>query len=154
MRLLAPSLVLVATVAAAEEPRPRFLLSIEKGERDEIVIQIRNAASQQLTLSARTYLVLAHPRQPEYSGEVKAVGLPGGSALFHLAGRAVSKVRVAPHSLQWAPDRSGLSPEQPLARVVPPGRYELRVQVEDAGASVWRSNIVTVTVKRGGALAF
>ena len=154
MKRLAAMLVLVAAVAAAQEPRPRFLLSVLKGERDELVIQIKNAAPQPLAFAAKTYVVLANPQRPEYSAEVKTVGLPGEAAVFRLAGRAASKVRIAPQSLPWAEDRSGLSPSQPLARVVPPGRYELRVQVEDDRGAAWRSNILRVTVRPGGALAF
>ena len=157
MKLNAVTGFLLTAVGATQTQAPRLVVSIEKVAVNELAIQIKNVAPYPLVVSARTYLVLLQAtadgsRMPVHWAELKMQGLPGPTAAFHLGPSATSKIRVAPRSLLWAPDRLGMALEQPLARQVPPGEYGLQVQILDEREMWWRSNELPAAITASGGL--
>lgn len=137
---------------------PRLILSVEKGTRGTITVQVENVSEQAMALAARTYLALskvtAEDAQPVYWAEVNTSTLPQPSTPLRLAGKQRIEVRLDLRSVLWSPDRSGMTAGHTLARGVPPGEYELQLQIADEGGAWWRSGGLTVKVSPGGGLTF
>jgi hypothetical protein len=155
---IAALLLACPAIAAPPEAVPRIVISMQKGDGAKLVVEVENASPERLVLAARTYVVLLDPsdgpQAPRYWGEVKATALPSASAPMELAGRKRLRLSLDPTAVQWAPDRTGLSPSRPLARAVPPGEYELQVQIIDERGAAWPSSGIKVKVSRGGGLGF
>jgi len=146
-------------LGAAPELVPRLVLSLQKAALGKVTVDVENVSPRPLVLDARTYLVLLdspsdRPQAPRYWAELKVAGLPSSSAPMEMTGRQRVRLSLDPGSVVWAPDRTGLSAGRPLARAVPPGEYELQIQIVDARDAWWRSSGVAVKVSRGGGLTF
>ena len=146
-------------LGAAPEVLPRLVLSLQKGVLGKVAVDVENVSPRPLVLGARTYLVLLDPpsdspQAPRYWAELRVVGLPSSSAPMEMTGRQRVRLSLDPGSVVWASDRSGMSAGRPLARAVPPGEYELQVQIVDERGAWWRSSGVPVKVSRGGGLTF
>ena len=146
-------------LAAASQPVPRLVLSLQKPTLGNLAVDVENVGARPVVLAAHTYLVLLdapadRPQAPRYWAELKMTGLPTVSAPMEMTGRQRVRLLLDPDSVVWAPDRSGISAGHPLARAVPPGEYELQVQIVDERGAWWRSNGVPVRVSRGGGLTF
>jgi len=147
--------MVVSTVAASPSASPRVVLSLAKGTRGTITVKVENVSGQTMTLAARTYLVLSRVtaeggREPMYWAEVNSSTLPQPSLPLRLAGRQTIEARLDLRAVLWSPDRSGMSAGHTLARGVPPGEYELQLQITDERAAWWRSGGLTVKVSQGG----
>src|ERR1700704_6467523 len=148
-------LVLLAAVAASPTASPRLILSIEKGTQGAITIKVENVSSQPMALGPRTYLALSRVpadggQEPMYWAEVNAPRLPQPSTPMSLAGKQRIEVRVDLRSVLWSPDRSGMTAGHTLARGVPPGEYELQLQMTDERGAWWRSGGLKLKVSPGG----
>jgi hypothetical protein len=122
-------------------------------------VNVENMDPRPLVLAAHTYLVLLDapgdsPQAPRYWAELKVAGLPTPSAPLEMTGRQRVRLSLEPGSVVWAPDRTGIGAGHPLARAVPPGEYELQVQIVDERGAWWRSTGLPVRVSRGGSFAF
>jgi hypothetical protein len=153
------SLTCVLLLGAAADPVPRLVLALHKAPSGKLALEVENAGAQPLVLSARTYLVLLDPdtggaQAPRYWAEIKTPGLPSSSTPMKMTGRQRVRLTLEVGALMWTPDRSGMSAGHPLARAVPPGEYELQVQIVDERDVWWRSSGVPVRISRGGGLAF
>ena len=151
--------VLVALLGAPLNATPRVVVSMAKGTAAKVAIRIENASSQDMALSATTYLALLKPDSPDqhmplYWAKVEDQGVPTTGKPLRLTGRKISTVHVDPRSLSWSRDRTGLEPEQPIGRVVVPGDYELQVQIVDGEQHWWRSGELPVTVSANGGFWF
>ena len=151
--------VLVALLGAPLSSTPRVVVSVAKGTVGNVAIRIENASSQDMVLSATTYVALLKLDAPDqhmplYWAKVEDQGVPTIARPLRVTGRKSSTVQVDPRSLSWSRDRFGLVPEQPIGRVVTPGDYELQVQVVDAQDHWWRSRELPVTVSANGILRF
>jgi hypothetical protein len=138
---------------------PRVVVSLAKGTGAKVSIRIENARSQDMALSATTYLALLKPDAPDqhmplYWAKVEDQGVPTTAQPLRVTGRKSSTVHVDPRSLSWSRERTGLVPEQPIGRVVLPGDYELQVQIVDEQQHWWRSGELPVTVSANGGLWF
>lgn len=151
--------VLVALLGVPSNATPRVVVTVAKGTAANVSIRIENASSQDIVLSATTYVALLKLDSPDqhmplYWARVEDQGVPSTTRPLRLTGRKSSTVHVDPRSLSWARDRSGLVPEQPIGRVVPPGDYELQIQIVDEQEHWWRSRELPVTVSSNGNLRF
>lgn len=149
--------LLLSAVAASPSASPRVILSLEKGTRGTITISVENVSDQPMALGARTYLALSRvtaegAQQPMYWAEVNSSRLPQPSIPLRLAGRQKIAVPLDLRSVLWSSDRSGMTAGHTLARGVPPGEYELQLQIADERGAWWRSGGLTVKVSQGGGL--
>jgi hypothetical protein len=156
---LGAALTCLLVLGAAADPAPRLVLSLRKPAAGKLAVDIENADPRPVVLTARTYLVLLdapsdRPQAPRYWAELKVAGLPNVSAPMEMTGRQRVRLSLDPSSASWAEDRSGMSAAHPLARAVPPGDYELQVQIVDERGAWWRSSGVPVRVSRGGGLTY
>jgi hypothetical protein len=55
-------------------------------------------------------------------------------------------IRLVPAQLLWAPTKSSVWPSQDFAKTVPPGRYNLQVQLELSGGKTISSNEVEINI--------
>ncbi len=150
------STVLLCLLGAGLGVPPRIVVSLTGSSHDRVAIRIENAASQKITLSATTYLVLLKAEPPErhselYWAPLEVRGVPTRAQPLRLAGLAESRVEVDPHSLSWSAER-GLSLGRPFRYVVPPGEYEMQIQVLDEEERRWRSGELRVSVSATGSL--
>ena len=76
------------------------------------------------------------------------------STPMNLAGKQKIEVRLDLRSVLWSPDRSGMTAGHTLARGVPPGEYELQLQMTDERGAWWRSGGLKLKVSPGGGLTF
>jgi hypothetical protein len=151
--------VLAVAIAAPSSTTPRVVVSVAKSSVGNVALRIENASSQEMRLSATTYVALLKLDAPDqhvplYWAKVEDPGVPTTARPLKLAGRKTSTVHLDPRSLSWSQDRSGLVPEQPIGRVVPPGDYELQLQIVDGRDHWWRSRELPVTVSANGILRF
>jgi hypothetical protein len=154
----APRMVSSA-VAASPSSSPRVVLSIAKGTRGTITVKVENVSGEPMALAARTYLALARAtaegaQEPLYWAEVNSPRLPQPSMPLRLAGKQKMEVPLDLRSVLWSPDRSGMTAGHTLARGVPPGEYELQLQMTDERGASWRSGGLTLKVSPGGGLTF
>jgi len=159
MRVGALLLAFLPLVGAPPQPVPRLVFSLQKAAPGKFSIDVENISPQPLVLAGRAYLVLLdapgdRPQAPQYWADLKVAGLPTSSSPMQMTGRQRLRLSLDPGSAVWSEDRSGFSADHPLARAVPPGEYELQVQIVDEREAWWRSNGVTVKVSRGGGLAY
>jgi hypothetical protein len=157
MKLIATP-VLLAFLGASLSDTPRMVVSLSKGTARKVLVRIENVNSESLALSATTYLALLKPDAPDqhmplYWAKVQDPGVPNRSPLM-LMGLKSSTVQLDPRSLSWSRDRTGLSLEQPIGRIVAPGDYELQVQIVDEKERWWRSGELLVKVSPKGDVRF
>jgi hypothetical protein len=158
MRVIITTL-LVSLAAPLLEAAPRIVVSLTKGAAGKVAVRIENVGPQPIALSATTYVAMLKWESPErhtplYWAKLEAHGVPTSLQALSLIGLGSSTVEVDPCSLTWSRDRTGLSPEQPLRRVVPPGDYELQLQIVDDQEHWWRSGELLVFVSANGQLRF
>jgi hypothetical protein len=148
--------LLIATVLGTA---PRIVVSLARAGGGKITVRVENAGPQVAALSAATYVALLKAEPPErhtplYWALLAAPGVPTRSHALRLVGRGTSTVEVDPSSLFWSRDRTGVSGEEPFRRVVPPGDYELQVQIVDDEEHWWRSRELPASVSATGELRF
>jgi hypothetical protein len=146
-------------LGAAPEAVPRIVLLLQKPALGKVAVDVENAGSRPLVLAARTYLVLLdapsdRPQAPRYWAELNVPGLPSSAAPMKMTARQRVRLPLDPGGASWAPDRTGISPGHSLAHAVPPGAYELQVQIVDERGAWWVSSGLPVTVSRGGGLTY
>jgi hypothetical protein len=151
--------VLVALPSAPLHAAPRVVVSLAKAAGRTVAIRIENASSQEMALSATTYVALLKPDSPDrhmplYWAKVENQSVPTTAQPLRVSGRESSTAHVDPRFLSWSRDRAGLTPEQPIGRVVLPGDYELQIQIVDEQQHWWRSAELPVTVSANGDLRF
>jgi hypothetical protein len=151
--------VVLSAVAASPSASPRVVLSLAKGSRGAITVKVENVSDQPMVLGARTYLALSRvtaegAQEPTYWAEVNAPRLPQPSTPLRLAGKQKVEVPLDLRSVLWSPDRSGMTAGHTLARGVPPGEYELQLQMTDERGASWRSGGLTLKVSPGGGLTY
>jgi hypothetical protein len=151
--------VLMALLGIPSSAAPRVVVSLAEGTVGTVAIRIENASSQDMVLSATTYVALLKRDSPDqhmplYWAKVEDQGVPTTARPLKVMGRKSSTAQVDPRSLAWSRDRSGLVPEQPIGRVVVPGDYELQIQIVDEQEHWWRSRELPVTVTANGNLRF
>jgi hypothetical protein len=149
--------VLVALLGAPLHAAPRVVVSLAKATGRTVAIRIENAGSQEMALSATTYVALLKPDAPDqhmplYWAKLEDQGVPTTTRPLRLAGRRSSTAHVDPRSLAWSRDRGGLTLELPIGGVVLPGDYELQVQIVDEQQHWWRSAELPVSVSTNGDL--
>jgi hypothetical protein len=151
--------MVVSAVAASPSSSPRVVLSVAKGTRGTITVKVENVSGEPMALAARTYLALSRAtaegaQEPLYWAEVNSPRLPQPSTPLRLAGKQKVEVPLDLRSVLWSPDRSGMTAGHTLARGVPPGEYELQLQMTDERGASWRSGGLTLKVSPGGGLTF
>jgi hypothetical protein len=151
--------VVLSAVAASPSSSPRVVLSIAKGTRGTITVKVENVSGEPMALAARTYLALSRAtaegaQEPLYWAEVDSPRLPQPSTPLRLAGKQKVEVLLDLRSVLWSQDRSGMTAGLTLARGVPPGEYELQLQMTDEREASWRSGGLTLKVSPGGGLTF
>ena len=156
---LGVTFMMLSAAVASPTASPRLILSVEKGTRGTIAVRVENVSGQRMALAARTYLALSRAtgegtQEPAYWAEVNTSRLPQPSAPLSLAGKQRIEVRLDLRSLFWTPDRSGMTAGHTLARGVPPGEYELQLQITDERGAWWRSGGLTLKVLPSGGLTF
>jgi hypothetical protein len=158
MRVMIATL-LVSLAGPLLHAAPRVVVSLAKGAAGKVAVRIENASEQAIALSATTHLALLEAEPPEqhrplYWAKLEARGVPTNTQALRLVGLGSATVEVDPRSLSWSQDRTGLSPDQPFRRVVPPGNYELQVQIVDDEEHWWRSRELPVSVSASGELRY
>jgi hypothetical protein len=159
-RLLKPIIttVLVSLIGTVLGAAPRIIVSLAKGAGGKVTVRVENAGPQVTALFATTYVTLLKAESPErhrplYWARLAAHGVPTRSQALRLTRRGTSTAEVDPSSLSWSRDRNGVSGE-PLRRIVPPGDYELQIQIVDEEGQWWRSGELLVSVSSTGELRF
>src|SRR6266536_3361567 len=149
--MLLETVLVLASVTASPSSTPRMLVSLRASASGNVDVTIENLSAETLAIRARTYLTLASKQagvslEPRHWAEVSAPPLPIPTRPMRLKGRARVALSLDVTDLLWAPDRSGFSVAQPLARGVPPGEYELQLQIVDESGNWWRSAGISVRI--------
>lgn len=158
-RVTTTTLLLASLAGALLDAAPRAVVSVKKGAGGKVEVRIENAVARAMTLSATTYLTLLKSQPPDrhsplYWAKLELRGVPTKAVALTMKGSESSAVEVDLRTLSWSQDRSGLSPEQPFRRAVPPGEYELQVQIVDDEEHWWRSGELRVSVTASGEIRF
>jgi hypothetical protein len=155
------SMALVMAAGSGASAAPRMVVALADGSAGRVAVRIENAAREDLTLAATTYLTLRRPRGGSAQGDtpllwakIEASAVPTGLEALRLAGSGTSAVEVDPLALSWERDRSGLAPGLPLRRAVPPGSYVLQVRIVDDAGHWWRSGELAISVSETGDVRF
>ena len=159
MQVLAAVCVLALLPVPVSSPKaasPRVILRLSVPRGGPAQVGIENAAATALVLSGVTYLTLSYADDPipRYWAHLDTDATPSRHGAVRLPARGKMTASVDPADLLWAPDRTGMSAEQPLGRAVMPGPYDLHVQIMGPDGAWWRSNDVRVTVGRSGSLRY
>ena len=155
--MLLEFVVVLAALAPPPSPSARMLVSLQPRASATVDVTIENLGAAPLVVSGQTYLTL-RSRQPgtrqdaSHWAEVKAAPVPTSLKPMRLNGRARIALSLDITALLWAPDRSPLAVTQPLGRGVPPGEYELQLQIVDESGNWWRSAGIPIKVGVGGAV--
>lgn len=154
MKTLLVTVLSMGALAPAPSPSPRLLVSVHRRAAGTVAITVENLAPSPTSVAARAYLTLQRvadvPQAPSYWAEMMTPALPAPPSPIQLDSRQRIEVTVDVGALAWAPSR--FEAPLPLARAVPPGKYELQVQVIDDGGNRWASETLPVRVTRSGAL--
>lgn len=161
MRQVVLAMALAVAAGSVASAAPRMVVSLADGSAGRVAVRIENAAREDLTLTATTYLTLRRQRGASAQGDtpllwakIEASAVPTGLEALRLAGSGTSAVEVDPLGLSWERDRSGLSPGLAFRRAVPPGSYMLQVRIVDDAGHWWRSGELAVSVSESGDVRF
>ena len=149
----------VALLGAPLNATPRVVVSVAKGTVGRVAIRIENASSQDMALSATTYVALLKADSPDrhrplYWAKVEDQGVPTAARPLRVTGRQSSTVHVDPHASLLVSRPLWTRAGTAYRTVVLPGDYELQVQIVDEQEHWWRSGELPVTVSANGNLRF
>src|SRR5687768_6049088 len=94
---------LAAVLAVPSNTTPRVIVNVAKSSIGNVTIRIENASSQDMVLSATTYVALLKLDAPDrhmplYWAKVEDQGVPTTARPLRLTGRKTSTVHVNPRS--------------------------------------------------------
>jgi hypothetical protein len=161
--------VLCSAIAVGPAPgsqtvgSPRLLVGLAgTGQPTSVRVTVRNLSPRSVSFRSLTRMSLrraegqGRPGPPYWAPvDLRSARSPetGEPQDFRLGPRESRDLVVDLRALAWAEGDCACWPDGSLVRVVLPGRYELRVEIEDPDAGFWwRSGTAAAVMKRSRAL--